>query len=157
MDERQAKTLHQVTKLLRGQDSKESSVLNEIETLCNSSDHKNLCSELLKFFVHATFDEEESREEDIPCRYGGEEFVVILPETNIDGALKFATRLRSEMRADTFFQENRITFSGGISSYPESGESATKLLESADRALYQAKYSGKDRCTVDDLFRGRTT
>ena len=89
-----------------------------------------------------------SREEDIPCRYGGEEFVVILPETNVDGAINFAARLRSEMQADAFFREHRITWSGGIAAFPEAGDSSSTLLESADKALYQAKFSGKDCCIV---------
>jgi len=89
-----------------------------------------------------------SREEDIPCRYGGEEFVVILPETNTEGALTFAARLRAEMRNDAFLREHRITCSGGITSYPEGGESSVELLKSADKAMYQAKFSGKDRCMV---------
>ena len=89
-----------------------------------------------------------SREEDIPCRFGGEEFVVILPETNASGASTFAERLRSEMRSDEFFKENRATFSGGISCYPDNGKDVSDLLTVADKALYEAKFSGKDCCIV---------
>jgi len=91
-----------------------------------------------------------SREEDIPCRYGGEEFVVILPETNTKGTFIFADRLRSEMRADSFFQQHRVTYSGGVSSYPGGGEVAEELLINTDKALYRAKYSGKDCCMVSE-------
>ena len=89
-----------------------------------------------------------SREEDIPCRFGGEEFVVLLPETGASGAFTFAERLRSEMRAEDFFTENQITFSGGIACYPEHGNDVRGLLEVADKALYQAKFSGKDCCVI---------
>ncbi len=89
-----------------------------------------------------------SREEDIPCRFGGEEFAVVLPETNARGALTFAERLRNEMRSQGFFSEHRITFSGGISSYPDDGDNIAALLAVADKALYEAKFSGKDCCIV---------
>ena len=86
-----------------------------------------------------------SREEDILCRYGGEEFVTILPETNSIGTLNFAECLRLGMKDKEFFQENNITFSGGISSYPQAGVDASNFLDCADKALYKAKLSGKDR------------
>ncbi|MCP3869655.1 MAG: GGDEF domain-containing protein, partial [Gammaproteobacteria bacterium] len=85
-----------------------------------------------------------SREEDVPCRYGGEEFIVVLPETNASGALRFAERLRSEMRGDVFFRENKISYSGGVASYPTNGATVESLLNNADKALYEAKFSGKD-------------
>ncbi len=88
-----------------------------------------------------------SREEDIVCRYGGEEFIVILPETNSSCALIFAERLRLEMKNQEFFRVNNITFSGGVSSYPQVGKKSSELLECADKALYKAKLSGKD-CSV---------
>lgn len=88
-----------------------------------------------------------SREEDVLCRYGGEEFVIILPETNTSGAFIFAERLRLEMSDKEFFRENNITFSGGISSYLQAGEDAYELLNCADKALYKAKLSGKN-CSV---------
>ena len=89
-----------------------------------------------------------SREEDIPCRFGGEEFAVVLPETHAKGALTFAERLRSEMRSHEFFREHQITFSGGISSYPNDGDNIVALLAVADKALYEAKFSGKDCCIL---------
>ena len=89
-----------------------------------------------------------SREEDIPCRYGGEEFVVILPETSANGALTFAQRLRAEMHAEAFFLDNRITCSGGVATYPDTSDAIEDLLKNADKALYEAKLSGKDRCMM---------
>jgi len=85
-----------------------------------------------------------SREEDIICRYGGEEFIIILPETTGDGALKYAERVRKKLKEDNFFKEHKITFSGGISTFPFNGKDLEELFKSVDKSLYAAKYSGKD-------------
>jgi len=85
------------------------------------------------------------REEDIVCRYGGEEFIFILPETTATGALIFAERFKKRLQDTAFFGENSITISGGIASYPYGGKNVVQLLENADKALYEAKIAGKDR------------
>ena len=91
-----------------------------------------------------------SREEDMPCRYGGEEFVVVLPETSTEGAVRFAERLRDRMRKEEPFLSKNITVSGGIAAFPESATEPARLLEIADSALYKAKFSGKDRVITAD-------
>ena len=91
-----------------------------------------------------------SREEDIPCRYGGEEFVVILPETSSEGAVRFAERLRGRMRKEEPFISKQITVSGGVSTFPQNATEPARLLEIADAALYKAKFSGKDRVITGD-------
>jgi len=85
-----------------------------------------------------------SREEDIICRYGGEEFIVILPETTGDGALMYAERIREMLKGDDFFKKHKITFSGGISTFPYNGKDLEELFKSVDKSLYAAKYVGKD-------------
>lgn len=85
------------------------------------------------------------REEDIVCRYGGEEFLLILPETEVEGALFLAERIRLNLKSRQFFSENVITFSGGTATYPGAAKDEEDLLKAADRALYQAKAAGKDR------------
>ena len=85
-----------------------------------------------------------SREEDIICRYGGEEFIVILPETTGDGALMYAERVRKILTEDDFFKKHKITFSGGISTFPYNGKDLEELFKSVDKSLYAAKYAGKD-------------
>ena len=85
-----------------------------------------------------------SREEDIICRYGGEEFIVILPETTGDGALMYAERVRKILKEDDFFKKHKITFSGGISTFPYNGKDLEELFISVDKSLYAAKYAGKD-------------
>lgn len=84
------------------------------------------------------------REEDILCRYGGEEFLLILPETDAEGAYTLSERIRTTVKADPFFRDNGVTFSGGTATYPASAFDMVSLIEAADRALYQAKYDGKD-------------
>jgi diguanylate cyclase (GGDEF)-like protein len=89
------------------------------------------------------------RSHDIPCRYGGEEFAILLPETEPPEAILIAERIRRTV-ADIRIREGRrtvgTTISIGISSYPRSARrSATDLLRKADAALYQAKREGKDK------------
>ncbi|MCK4798869.1 MAG: diguanylate cyclase [Spirochaetes bacterium] len=85
-----------------------------------------------------------SREEDVICRYGGEEFIIILPETIGDEALKYAERIRKGLKELELFKNSKITFSGGIATFPYDGKSLVQLLKNADKSLYMAKYSGKD-------------
>jgi diguanylate cyclase (GGDEF)-like protein len=87
------------------------------------------------------------REEDIACRYGGEEFLVIIPETDSAGALALGNRIRTCLKEAPFFLENGITFSAGTATYPLDAHDVEALVKAADMALYQAKFSGKD-CVV---------
>jgi diguanylate cyclase (GGDEF)-like protein len=99
--------------------------------------------EVLKKF--ASFLKYMSREEDVICRFGGEEFVIILPETLSTGALRYADRLLAAMRKDAFFKQYKVTFSGGVATYKYGGSSALQLIANADKALYHAKLAGKDQ------------
>lgn len=89
---------------------------------------------------------------DVPCRYGGEELAVILPETKIAEASQTAERIRQSIAGSTLkvsgFDDLKITVSLGISSYPTHAHDKNSLIESADKALYQSKNSGKNVCTV---------
>jgi diguanylate cyclase (GGDEF)-like protein len=97
---------------------------------------------------------ESCREEDILCRYGGEEFIFILPETTGDSALHLAERLRDTIKERPFFKKNRVFFSGGISCYPYDGTTTVTLIKNADKALYAAKFSGKD-CIIKNCTENR--
>jgi len=88
------------------------------------------------------------RQEDTGARFGGEEFVIILPQTDAQGAVSFGRRLQSAMHNEEALAETPITFSGGISVYPESGQTARQLLNNADTALYQCKLNGKNQIRV---------
>ncbi len=81
---------------------------------------------------------------DIPCRYGGEEFLIILPDTDYDGAMILAERLRENVET-TLVDGLQVTISIGVASYPLLDiVSHEKFIESADKALYQAKDSGRN-------------
>jgi len=81
---------------------------------------------------------------DRPVRYGGEEMLVLLPDTNLEGAAEVGERIRARL-AEEFFAGGRVTVSIGVAVFPEHGESPEALIMSADAALYEAKHNGRDR------------
>ncbi|MFC1742872.1 diguanylate cyclase [Candidatus Riflebacteria bacterium] len=87
---------------------------------------------------------------DIPCRFGGEEFAVICPEIDADGAFLLGERIRKAVEDCDFpGAENdmlKVTTSIGISSFPGSASSSEKLVSQADIALYACKQAGRNRC-----------
>ena len=95
------------------------------------------------------------RVEDTVCRFGGEEFVIILPTADLNGAHGRAERIRSKLRELTVLHQGQslgmITVSVGVSALPEHGTSAKELLEAADAALYRAKREGRDRVVNADV------
>jgi diguanylate cyclase (GGDEF)-like protein len=92
------------------------------------------------------------RVEDIICRYGGEEFVVILPTADLNAAQTRAERIRSKMRELAVLHQGQslgmITVSVGVAALPQHGTSPKALLEAADAALYRAKREGRDRVVI---------
>lgn len=94
------------------------------------------------------------RDVDILCRYGGEEFIVILPLTSEREALVIANRIRVEVELALFngnadLPDLKVTVSVGVSSFPENGLNEKELINAVDQAMYRAKGSGKNRvCTV---------
>ncbi len=88
-----------------------------------------------------------SRESDVCCRYGGEEFAVILPLTNARGAAEIAERIR-EGAASITAAGRTLAVSAGVAACGEDTTCAHVLVERADRALYQAKRNGKNRVEV---------
>lgn len=93
-----------------------------------------------------------TRRSDFPSRYGGEEFVLILPETDQESALRVAKKIHEEIRSSTFGTTTKqflLTVSIGLSSTSTKDYSDWhQMLEDADRALYEAKNKGKDRVEV---------
>jgi len=89
------------------------------------------------------------RKEDIACRYGGEEFTFILPETDMETAMRRAAQFCERVRTLDFRYQDKslglVTVSIGLSGYPQHGAIAEGLLVAADHALYRAKKEGRDR------------
>ncbi|MBF0227116.1 MAG: diguanylate cyclase [Desulfobacterales bacterium] len=94
------------------------------------------------------------RQEDIICRYGGEEFVIILPDMELEDSKKRAEELRQEIKSSLKIEYKevilKITVSMGISTYPNNGVTINEVLKSADLALYQAKNQGRDRIVTSN-------
>ena len=103
-------------------------------------------SELAKFFSSGL------RGCDIVCRYGGEEFALILPDANIENTLIRAQQLVEKARDIRIHFSGQalgqITLSMGVSAYPIHGEKLEDILKAADIALYRAKQTGRDRVVM---------
>ncbi|GAC1319515.1 MAG: hypothetical protein NVSMB25_10430 [Thermoleophilaceae bacterium] len=92
--------------------------------------------------------EQGKRQVDVAARVGGEEFALILPDVDAEGALALADRLCRELRAEFLGEAVPITISFGLASYPAHGETAGSLLRAADEALYAAKQGGRNRTVI---------
>ncbi len=92
------------------------------------------------------------REQDLPCRHGGEEFTVLLPQTDSQAALDVADRLRKRIEDTSLeLEDGRIisfTVSLGVAQLSENLSSLGQILSAADQALYQAKSSGRNKVVV---------
>jgi diguanylate cyclase (GGDEF)-like protein/putative nucleotidyltransferase with HDIG domain len=90
------------------------------------------------------------RHYDVPARFGGEEFSILLPETSAEEALEIAERIRRAVAASSFDVETssqpiRATVSIGVAAYPRDGQDANELIHQADLAVYRAKLQGRNR------------
>jgi diguanylate cyclase (GGDEF)-like protein len=101
----------------------------------------------------ATFIQNYTRSSDIGIRYGGDEFLILLPETTRESAFEVAEKLKKSVgnltvNIDGQFDEVAINLSIGIANYPRDTIEPQMLIELADRALYKAKKAGKDRIVM---------
>ena len=89
------------------------------------------------------------RQYDIPCRYGGEEFVIVMPDAKVEDAVVRAEKIRQGIKALEPKQNQKklepISVSIGVSHFPDDSTDVKGLLQTADKALYQAKKQGRDR------------
>lgn len=89
------------------------------------------------------------RASDVVCRYGGDEFVLILPECSLDEAIRRASALRLDAEKTPFGAETivsgSITMSFGVAALPENGTTREELIQAADQALYASKRAGRNR------------
>lgn len=91
------------------------------------------------------------RKTDIIGRFGGEEFVIISPHTDKRGALALVDKLRKLVGSHDFVVRSNsahITFSAGISTFPDDGAEASDIIKKADEAMYLSKKAGRDRITI---------
>jgi diguanylate cyclase (GGDEF)-like protein/putative nucleotidyltransferase with HDIG domain len=90
------------------------------------------------------------RDYDVPARFGGEEFAILLPETSPEEALEIADRIRRTVAATAFEIETsnepiRVTISCGVAGFPKDGADVNELIHQADLAVYRAKLQGRNR------------
>lgn len=93
------------------------------------------------------------RNSDILAKYGGDEFVILLPQTDKIGSFLAAERLRETIEREKFpggewQPKGKVTISIGIASYPEHGDTGERIIEKADQALYYSKEAGRNRTTI---------
>jgi diguanylate cyclase (GGDEF)-like protein/PAS domain S-box-containing protein len=93
-----------------------------------------------------------TRTDDIACRFGGDEFTLIMPETTLESAVQCAERLRESAAILPLHYDGKLlgnlTLSIGVAVFPKHGETGALALRAADEAMYQAKQAGKNRVIV---------
>ena len=101
----------------------------------------------------------EARSIDLVAKYGGDEFVIILPQTEREGARVLADRIKISVETTAFplVPPGIITVSLGLATYPDNGLTAGELLEASDIALYAAKESGKNRVSTAGIEAGASS
>jgi len=105
---------------------------------------------VLKCVVEAV--QKSTRGNDTLYRYGGEEFLLLLPETALDGAIFVAEKIRKNIETTTIDYEGNelpsITASFGVACYPDQDEDVERLMSALDQALYQSKSLGRNRTSI---------
>jgi diguanylate cyclase (GGDEF)-like protein/putative nucleotidyltransferase with HDIG domain len=92
------------------------------------------------------------RRSDVVSRYGGDEFVILMPETTIEQARQLSSKLRGWISADPLLREKNITASFGIASFPLHGSSPQELIQVADASMYLSKHQGGNVVSTADHF-----
>lgn len=92
------------------------------------------------------------RRSDVVARYGGDEFVILMPETNMEHARQLASKLRGWVAADPLLREKNISASFGIACYPLHGSSPQELIQVADASMYLSKHQGGNAVSTADHF-----
>jgi diguanylate cyclase (GGDEF)-like protein len=98
--------------------------------------------------------EQKCRQSNVVARYGGDEFVILMPETGIEQAQALAERLRLWLATDPMLEEHRITGSFGVACFPVHGFSVEDLIRVADAGMYLAKKAGGNNVSTSEPFSG---
>jgi diguanylate cyclase (GGDEF)-like protein len=96
--------------------------------------------------------EQKCRQSNVVARYGGDEFVILMPETGVEQAQALAERLRQWLTQDAMLAEHHITGSFGVASFPGHGFSAEDIIRVADAGMYDAKHAGGNRVSMAEEF-----
>jgi diguanylate cyclase (GGDEF)-like protein len=96
--------------------------------------------------------EQKCRQSNVVARYGGDEFIILMPETSVDQAQALAERLRHWMATDPMLSEHKITGSFGVATFPVHGFSAEDIIRIADAGMYVSKRAGGDRVSIAEEF-----
>jgi diguanylate cyclase (GGDEF)-like protein len=94
--------------------------------------------------------EQKCRQSNVVARYGGDEFIILMPETAVEQAQALAERLRLWLSTDPMLQEHLITGSFGVASFPVHGFTAEEIIRVADAGMYVSKHAGGDRVSMAD-------
>jgi len=86
--------------------------------------------------------EQNCRRSDVVARYGGDEFVILMPETSVEQARQLANKLRSWVAADPLLRDKNVTASFGIAGFPIHGSTPQELIQVADSSMYLSKHQG---------------
>ncbi len=108
--------------------------------------HGHAAGDRVLQYVADTF-RAQSRKQDVVCRWGGEEFIIFLPETHLEGAIVLANKLRSHLASQQIDAQTHplsITLSFGVSTYNNDRLTVEGLIKEADDCLYQAKRKGRN-------------
>ncbi|MFY9676622.1 MAG: diguanylate cyclase [Terriglobales bacterium] len=97
--------------------------------------------------------EQKCRQSNVVARYGGDEFIILMPETGIEQAQVLAERLRLWLATDPMLEEHKITGSFGVASFPVHGFAIEDLIRVADAGMYMAKHAGGNQVAASEPFR----
>src|SRR5437899_4984799 len=99
--------------------------------------------------------EQKCRQSNVVARYGGDEFIILMPETGVEQAEILAERLRLWLATDPMLSEQHITGSFGVARFPVHGFSADNIIRVADTGMYVSKKAGGDRVSTSDNLGGQ--